>query len=124
MFVYFLIFIMDPRRRKRLKIVQSLFALSFNPKQATNNNLIRPIISNLKSIDYLISQFAVKLPPEKMAQVDLAILRWAIYELTIRKKIPEKVIIDEAIEIAKEIGGDNSYKFINGVLGKVISKQH
>ena len=51
----------------------------------------------------------------------MAILRLAVYELLIEKKEPPKVIVDEAIELAKEYGGDSSPAFINGALGKVIN---
>jgi len=57
-------------------------------------------------------------PVDKLNKIDLAILRLAIYELE-RKKTPPKVIIDEAVELAKEFGGENSPSFINGVLGTI-----
>jgi N utilization substance protein B len=54
-----------------------------------------------------------------MSKIDLAILRLGVYELTIQKKEPPKVVIDEAVELAKSYGGDNSSKLVNGVLGTI-----
>lgn len=56
---------------------------------------------------------------ERIAKVDLAILRTSIYALQFNKEIPATVTIDEAIEIAKQFGSDDSYKFINGILDSV-----
>ena len=51
--------------------------------------------------------------------MDRAILRMALYELAIKRDVPPKVAINEAVELAKSFGGDNSSKFINGVLGTI-----
>jgi len=58
-------------------------------------------------------------PLEQINKIDLAILRLAIWELTIKQKEPPKVIIDEAIELGKTYGSEKSSSFINGVLGTV-----
>ena len=112
----------DPRHRKRERIIKKLYELSFN--KINNNikpdNLIKPIVDNLKKIDKVISQCAPGWPIDKINKVDLAILRLALFELMIEKKNPLKVIIDEAIELGKEYGSQNSPKFINGVLGAVL----
>lgn len=71
-------------------------------------------------LDEKIQSAAPEWPVDKIAKIDLAILRLAIYELLIEKKEPPKVIIDEAIELAKEFGNDNSPKFVNGVLGTIL----
>ena len=78
------------------------------------------ILENKEFIDNLIKNAATDFPIEKINKVDLEILRLAIYELYVVKKEPKKVIIDEAIELAKEYGGNTSPSFINGVLGKLI----
>ena len=57
---------------------------------------------------------------DELDQVEKAILRMALYEMTISQSVPPKVAINEAIEIAKAFGGEDSHKFINGVLDKVI----
>ncbi len=109
----------DPRHKKRQDIVKNLFAYSFtedNPKSP----LVAAIVQHKETIDPAIERIAPEFPIEKLNRVDLAILRLAVYELTIDKKEPAKVIIDEAIELAKEFGGDNSPAFINGALGKLL----
>lgn len=118
---------MDTRHSKRIEIVQNLFAYGFTP-QATErfpneNELSGKIVANLEAIDKTIASLAVKFPIEKIAKTDLAILRLAVYELRIDPKEPKKVVINEAVELAKELGGEKSYSFINGVLGKLITNQ-
>lgn len=110
----------DPRHKKRKKLIKKLFSYSFKPKQKVDA-AIQPIIKRLKNIDLLIAQCAPEWPIEKFNKVDLAVLRLAVFEL-FEAKNPEKVIIDEAIELAKEYGSDNSPKFINGVLGTALKK--
>jgi len=77
-------------------------------------------MAHLTDIDARIHAAAPEWPVDKIAKIDLAILRLAIYELTVEKKEPPKVIIDEAIELAKEYGNDASSKFVNGVLGTIL----
>ena len=78
------------------------------------------IFQNKHVVDQTIEKIAPEFPVEKINKVDLAILRLAIYELIVEKKAPPNVIIDEAVELAKEFGGDKSPAFINGALGKVV----
>ena len=77
------------------------------------------IFGKRKGIDKYIEKAAPEFPVEKINKTDLAILRLAIYEMMIEKKEPTKVIIDEAIELAKEYGGETSPQFINGALGNL-----
>lgn len=110
----------DPRHLVRIRVLKELFATSFHP-QPTHHPQTRQVISSLPEIDELIVKSAPEWPVEKIGKIDLALLRLGIFELAIEKKEPPKVIIDEAVELAKEYGGDNSSKFINGVLGTVYS---
>jgi len=109
----------DPRHKKRQIIVKELFSFSFQKKQRISPDT-KIIISHLKQIDKLIEKAAPQFPVDKLNKIDLAILRLAVFELRIEKKQPPKVIIDEAIELAKEYAGENSPKFINGALGTII----
>lgn len=109
----------DPRHLKRQELLKALFAWDFQKKRSSK---IQNIINNLTSIDNLIKKSAPAWPIEQISKVDLAILRLGIYELTIEKKEPVKVIIDEAVELAKEFGSDSSKSFVNGVLGSIINK--
>ncbi|MBI4225916.1 transcription antitermination factor NusB [Candidatus Roizmanbacteria bacterium] len=115
---------MDPRHLQRIKIVQNLYAQSFNE---LNHNLPYPeevktgkIIAKLKTIDRYIKTYAPRYPIQNIAKTDLSILRLSIYELIYEKKTPKKVAIDEAVELAKEMSGEKAYAFINAVLGKIL----
>ena len=109
----------DPRHKKRQKAVQLLYTQSFR-KQATSDLLVKKVLENQSFIDDKIKQVAPEFPIEKINKVDLAILRLGVYELVIDRGQPEKVVIDEAIELAKEFGGQNSASFINGALGRLV----
>ena len=118
---------MDPRHERRLKLVQSLYAYLFQPAEGTfippDKNLqseIDAINSKKSEIDHFISLYAPKYPLDTISKIDLCILRLAIYELKFNKTEPEKVIINEAVELAKELGNERSYAFINAVLGSVL----
>lgn len=82
------------------------------------------IIKYEDRINEYIKTYAPKFPLRKIAKVDLAILQLAIYELLFEKKEPPKVIINEAVELAKEMGSNRSYAFINAVLGKIYQKHY
>lgn len=119
---------MDPRHARRVHIVQNLFAYSF-PSLKENlpydsDETTKDIVANIVKIDELISTYAPKFPLERIAKTDLSILRLAIYELIINKKEPVKVVINEAVELAKEFGGERSYAFINAVLGTIFKSLH
>jgi N utilization substance protein B len=81
---------------------------------------IEPITQQVAKIDKLISKVAPKWPVDQINKVELAILRYSLYELLHQPNTPPKVVIDEAIEIAKEFGDNSSPAFINAVLGKIL----
>lgn len=110
----------DPRHQKRIKSIQSIFAWQITHQN--NDETIKPIISHIKKIDELISLAAPKWPLAQVNKVELAILRYSVWELKNQNQTPAKVIIDEAIEIAKEFGDTNSSSFINAVLGNIFKK--
>lgn len=72
---------------------------------------------DLVKIDKIIAQAAPEWPIEQIAIIDKSILRVSVYELMFADDIPPKVIINEAVELGKTYGSENSYRFINGVLG-------
>ena len=109
----------DPRHLSRIATFQAIFAYSLGHTGLPHTDQSKEIIANLEKIDKLISTNAPKWPIDKINHVDLAILRLAFWELNFQKSTPPKVIIDEAVEIAKEFGSDNSSSFVNGVLGTV-----
>jgi len=83
--------------------------------------LVTGVIANLKEINEIISKAAPQWPLNQISIVDRNVLRIGIYELLYGDKVavPPKVAINEAIELAKSFGGENSGKFVNGVLGTV-----
>jgi len=81
--------------------------------------LVDGALRNRDDIDGNIRKFAPAWPVEQIAMVDRNILRLAIFEILFDNKVPVKVAVNEAVELAKTFGSDNSAKFINGVLGSV-----
>jgi N utilization substance protein B len=81
--------------------------------------LVSGVIQNRKKIDQHIKNFAPAWPVEQIPLVDRNILRLAIFEILLDNNVPIKVAINEAVELAKMFGSDNSPKFVNGVLGSV-----
>lgn len=81
--------------------------------------LVEGAVRNSDEIDGNIQKFAPAWPVEQIAMVDRNILRLAIFEILFDNKVPVKVAVNEAVELAKTFGSENSAKFINGVLGSV-----
>ena len=110
----------DPRHIHRMHLVKQLFAYSFSKEQEFSEEL-GSIVADLDRIDQHIHTCAPDWPIAQINRVDLGILRLAIFEL-LHGKAPIKVAIDEAVELAKEFGSQSSPKFVNGVLGSVVTK--
>lgn len=100
-------------------------AMSRNLKNAPDENfnfglkLVQETINNIQKLDELIAAAAPEWPLEQVAILDKIILRLATCELLFLRETPPKVVIDEAVELAKTFGGENSSKFINGALGTI-----
>lgn len=118
----------DQRHQRRAEIMQALFALDFEPNQtlpsAEEENYpafvqAQEILDQKDALDQQVVQVAKERPLEQINKVDLAILRLIVFESN-STKTPKKVLIDEAVELAKEFGADSSPKFVNGVLGKLL----
>jgi len=129
---------MPNRRKLREYAVQILYGLDFYDIEACRSvrthashfadeviedrfldRLIAGVAGNRELIDGLIRQYSTNWRLERMAIVDRNILRMATYELLNMPEIPRKVSINEAIEIAKKFGGDDSPSFINGILDRI-----
>lgn len=82
--------------------------------------LVSGINRHQQEIDDTIRPVAPEWPIEQIARMDRVVLRIGVYELNYEENIPPKVAINEAVELAKAFGGDNSSKFVNGVLGTVL----
>ncbi|MEK7193762.1 MAG: transcription antitermination factor NusB [Patescibacteria group bacterium] len=86
--------------------------------------IIKGLVEHINGIDRIIEKAAPEWPLNQIAIIDRNVLRIGLYELLYADKneVPEKVAINEAIELAKNYGGPNSGKFINGVLGTVFKQ--
>jgi N utilization substance protein B len=107
----------DPRHIKRREIVKQLFAESFTSQNSASDK-VNKILKQKDKLDSKIQKAAPTWPIDKLNKIDLAILRLALYELNSGNN-PPKVIIDEAVELAKEFGSESSPSFVNGVLGTI-----
>lgn len=112
----------DPRHKRRQSIVRKLFSIEFHDQPIGQD--AQKVMDNKDTLDKKIEEAAPDFPIEKINKIDLAILRLAAYELLIDKEQPTHVIIDEAVELAKEFGNDTSPGFINGVLGHILTYAH
>ncbi len=133
----------DPRHTARQIALAALFERYFNPQNEILDNfrharevleqegfnhfanllaeaIYQGVLENQETIDKIITASAPAWPLSQIAKVDLICLRIAVYELYFAKNIPYKVAINEAIDLAKEFGGEKSGKFVNGVLGTVV----
>jgi N utilization substance protein B len=134
---------MANRHLSRTIAMQTLFAWDFNDKkddlddlikenfkqfapnfddQGFVENLVFSTVKNLDKIDNYIVKYATEWPLDQITAVDRNILRLGVCELIFDEKMPAKVAINEAIEIAKSFGGDTSGKFVNGVLGAILKE--
>lgn len=80
--------------------------------------LFRQTIENIETVDFSISPY-IDRAFDELDPIETAILRLAVYELRFELDVPYKVVINEAIEVAKVFGADESHKYINGVLDKI-----
>lgn len=128
----------SPRRKARELAVQAVYSWQISQNSVTDvevgfitdnskrrfdieyfQQLLRGVTSNLSSIDLAISPH-VDRPIDDIDQVEKAILRVAVFELSDCQDVPYRVVINEAIELAKLFAADDSHKFINGVLDKAV----
>ena len=84
--------------------------------------LIRGVIEQRAEIDPFIASAAPAFPIQQLPVIDRNVLRLAIYELLHEPDVPPRAVINEAVELAKQYGGDNSARFVNGVLGTVMGQ--
>ncbi|MBI5151839.1 MAG: transcription antitermination factor NusB [Candidatus Pacebacteria bacterium] len=113
---------LDPRHLHRIALMNALFAYDFSHQQDEGTNIPQPLLEKLPEIDAKIVNCAPAWPLDQINKVDLAILRISVYEL-LSGETPQKVVIDEAIELAKEFGAEHSPQFVNGVLATMIENK-
>ena len=102
--------------------------LSENELIALKDNYLKEVFDsfllNRDNIDDIIQKSSTSWDIRRIAKVDLSILRVAITEILYLSDIPDKVSINEAIDLAKKYGDENSYKFVNGLLGKIAKNEN
>jgi N utilization substance protein B len=85
--------------------------------------LVNGVNEKVEELDKLLQPIAPEWPLNQIARMDLVVLHIGAFELLFEKDTPPKVVINEAVELAKGFGGENSSKFINGVLGTLLKQQ-
>ncbi len=86
--------------------------------------IVQGVYPLFETLDYHIAKHAPEWPFDQVAPVDRNILRIALWEITVYKKTPVKVAINEAVELAKVFGSDSTPRFVNGVLGSLALSQN
>jgi len=84
--------------------------------------LVRGVTKSATLLDEVLQPVAPEWPISQIARMDRLVLRMSLYELLSLSDVPPKVVINEAVELSKAFGGENSSKFINGVLGTILRK--
>ncbi|HWB38832.1 MAG TPA: transcription antitermination factor NusB [Candidatus Saccharimonadales bacterium] len=87
------------------------------------DQLVKGVSKQAKSLDAKLQPVAPEWPIDQIARMDRLVLRMGLYELENEADVPPKVVINEAVELAKAFGGDNSSKFVNGVLGTLLRER-
>lgn len=127
-----------PRRKARIAALQALYEVDSTGHDAEAaisrlvsdlglpvdigdfaREIVNGVLQNKKKIDEMIGRFAPAWPVDQLAAVDRNILRLAIFEFFIDNRVPARIAINEAVELARTFGSDGSHKFINGVLGSI-----
>lgn len=85
--------------------------------------LVDGTLAHLSEIDQKIASFAEDWSINRMGNVDRNVMRLATYEILFRKDIPGRVSLNEAIELAKRFGGEESAKFVNGILDRIVDQK-
>jgi len=130
------------RRRARIVALQALFEVDTvhhspdavlrwrleeaplpAPGESFARKLVYGVLEYKPVLDAVIHRIAPEWPIEQMAPVDRNILRLAAYEIMVAESAPPKVAINEAVELAKSFGSDSSGRFVNGVLGTLLSER-
>jgi N utilization substance protein B len=84
--------------------------------------LVEGTFTNKKEIDIMLEEYLKGWQMDRLSRIDREVLRLAVYEMVYRDDVPPKVVVNEAIELSKHFGTEESGKFVNGVLGKMIKE--
>lgn len=112
---------MDEQVRMHMDDMKEAEAIS-EKEEAYITGKYKKIVEKIQELDAMLDEVSLMWKTARMSRVDLTILRLAAYEMKFDEDIPEKVAINEAVELSKKYGGDESPAFVNGVLAKLAGK--
>ena len=110
----------DLRSTDAVRTLAERVALAEPPVNDYTIELVEGVQSNRHRIDEILAEYAEGWTVDRMPDVDRAVLRLGVYELLWRTDVPDAVAIDEAVELAKTLSTDESPRFVNGVLARVL----
>jgi N utilization substance protein B len=113
----------DVRGRDRLVVLQDRIETANPPVPAHTIRLVEGVAEHAARIDELISRHAANWALDRLPDVDRAILRMATFELLWADDVPDAVVIDEAVGLAKTLSTDDSPAYVNGVLGAILAAE-
>jgi N utilization substance protein B len=113
----------DVRGKDAVTTLAERLALADPPVPDYTVELVEGVTGNLDRLDRVLGEHAEGWTVDRMPAVDRAVLRLALYELLLRDDVPDAVVIDEAVELAKTLSTDESPRFVNGILGRVQREQ-
>jgi N utilization substance protein B len=111
----------DQRSVAPTDVLAARVALADPPVQEHTARLVDGVVQHRERIDGLIETYAEDWPLDRMPAVDRALLRMSVYELLYVDDVPDSVVIDEAVELAKQLSTDDSPAFVNGLLARILS---
>lgn len=121
-----LIYQMDINSQSPEELLESFYENEEQPVSSEDKAFIddhlNGFVKEKDKIDTYIEKYLKGWKLNRIAKVDLAIMRLAVYEMLYRTDVPNTVAVNEAIELAKTFGGDNSASFVNGILGNLIKE--
>ena len=113
----------DVRGTEAVSTLAERLAQADPPVPDYSVELVEGVTGNLALLDEVLGEHSEGWSVERMPPVDRAVLRLALYELLVRDDVPDAVVIDEAVELAKALSTDESPRFVNGVLGRVLRER-
>jgi N utilization substance protein B len=111
----------DQRSVPALDVLAARAAAAEPPVHEHTARLVEGVVQNRERIDGLIETYSEEWPLDRMPAVDRALLRVSVYELLYVDDVPDHVVIDEAVELAKQLSTDDSPAFVNGLLARILS---
>jgi transcription antitermination protein NusB len=116
-----ILFEADQRRVSPTEVLAARVAMADPPVHEHTVRLVEGVVDQRGRIDGLIETYAQDWPLDRMPAVDRALLRLSVYELLYVDDVPDTVVIDEAVELAKQLSTDDSPAFVNGLLARILS---